>query len=40
SPGPWCHVDRLRSIVTPLSRSLSKHWSPSEKAARSLLEEI
>ncbi|CAH2268374.1 jg15828 [Pararge aegeria aegeria] len=21
SPGPWCHIDRLRSIVTPLSRS-------------------
>ncbi|CAH2238484.1 jg14092 [Pararge aegeria aegeria] len=40
SSGPWCHVDRLRSIVTPLSRSPSKRWSPSGKAALSLLEEI
>ncbi|CAH2226420.1 jg19304 [Pararge aegeria aegeria] len=40
SPDPWCHVDRLRSIVTPLSRSPSKHWSPPGIAALSLLEEV
>ncbi|CAH2208499.1 jg13354 [Pararge aegeria aegeria] len=34
-----CHVDRLRSIVTPLSRSPIKHWSPPI-AALSLLEEV
>ncbi|CAH2262299.1 jg26864 [Pararge aegeria aegeria] len=40
SSGPWCHVDRLRSIVTPLSRSPSKHWLPPGIAALSLLEEV
>ncbi|CAH2228354.1 jg24934, partial [Pararge aegeria aegeria] len=30
----------LRSIVTPLSRSPSKDWSPPGIAALSLLEEV
>ncbi|CAH2269256.1 jg19212 [Pararge aegeria aegeria] len=37
SPGPWCHVDWLRCIVTPLSRSPSKPWSPPGIAALFLL---